>query len=119
MASVNKVILLGNLGRDPETKVTPAGKQLTEFSMATTFGSGESAKTEWHNIKAWDKNAEVAAKYLTKGSPVYIEGRIETRTYDNKEGVKQYRTEVIVERIQLLGSKPSAVAAQPEGDDPF
>lgn len=114
MASVNKVILIGNLGADPETKFTTVGKQVTEFRIATTFKWGDNEETEWHRIVTWDKTAEVAAKYLSKGNPVYVEGRIKTRSYDDKDGVKKYVTEVVADRLQLLGGKPADKAEETE-----
>lgn len=108
MASVNLAILLGNLGRDPELRYTPGGQAVTSFSIATTEKwkdkSGEMAeKTEWHNIVCWGRNAEIASQYLKKGSPVYLEGRIQNRSYDDKDGNRRYISEVVVRRLQLLG----------------
>jgi single-strand DNA-binding protein len=118
MASVNKVILIGNLGKDPDFKTTPSGKNVASFSLATTekFGSGDAKqeKTEWHNIVAWGKLAELANQYLKKGSSVYVEGRIETRSWDDKDGVKKYRTEIIVNSIQFLGGKSESRPQQQE-----
>ncbi|MBU1319111.1 MAG: single-stranded DNA-binding protein [candidate division Zixibacteria bacterium] len=110
MASVNKAILIGNLGRDPEIKYTPSGQAVTNFSIATTERykdkSGEmQERTTWHNIVAWGRQAEISKEYLSKGSPVYIEGRIDNRSYEDKEGNKRYISEVVVQRLQLLGRK--------------
>ena len=101
MASVNKAILIGNLGRDPELRYTPSGRAVANFSIATSERwkgqDGENQeKTEWHNIVLWGRQAEIAKEYLSKGSPVYIEGRIQTRSYDDKNGVKKYITEIVV-----------------------
>ena len=109
MASVNKVILIGNLGKDAETKFTPSGTSVTNFSLATTRkwkdqASGEwKEQTEWHRIKYW--RAENVANYLLKGKQVYVEGRLETRSYDDKDGKKVYTTEVVCEHLVLLGSR--------------
>jgi single-strand DNA-binding protein len=110
MASVNKVILLGNLGRDPETRYTPSGAAVTNVSLATTRrwkskDSGEqNEETEWHRLVFYDRQAEIAGEYLKKGSPVYIEGRLRTRKYE-KDGVDHYTTEIIVDQMQLLGER--------------
>jgi single-strand DNA-binding protein len=110
--SVNKVILLGTLGKDPELKYTPQGTAVAKFSMATNESykdkqSGEwKERTEWHNIVCWQRTAEVAAEYLKKGRQVYIEGRITTRSWDDKEtGQKKYMTEVVANDLVLLGGK--------------
>ena len=110
--SVNKVILLGTLGKDPELKYTPQGTPVAKFSMATNSSykdkqSGEwKEQTEWHNIVAWQRTAEVAAEYLKKGSKCYIEGRITTRSWDDKEsGQKRYMTEIIVNDLVLVGGR--------------
>jgi single-strand DNA-binding protein len=110
MASVNKVILLGNLGRDPELRYTPGGQPVANFSIATSEswnkkdGSGREEKTEWHRIVAWGRTAELCAQYLAKGRTVYIEGRLQTREWENKEGQKQRTTEVIANSVQFIGS---------------
>lgn len=109
--SVNKVILLGNLGKDPELKYTPSGQAVAKFSLATSDrwkdkASGEpQERTEWHNIVCWAKLAETASQYLTKGSSVYLEGRIQTRSWDDKEGKRHYMTEVIVNEMVMLGGR--------------
>lgn len=110
--SVNKVILLGTLGKDPELKYTPQGTPVAKFSMATNESykdkqSGEwKERTEWHNIVAWQRTAEVAAEYLKKGSKCYIEGRITTRSWDDKEsGQKRYMTEIVVNDLVLVGGR--------------
>ena len=110
MASVNKVIVLGNLGRDPETRYLPDGKEVCNFSIATTSywtdkASGEKKEdTEWHRITCYGRVAEIAGKYLEKGKPVYVEGKLKTRKWQDKEGVDRYTTEIIADTIQLLGS---------------
>lgn len=117
MASVNKVILVGNLGADPETKYLPSGDAVTNLRIATTEkwkdkATGEMKElTEWHRISMFGKLAEVAGQYLRKGAGVYIEGKIQTRTWD-KDGVKQYSTEIRADQMQMLGGK-SAEDGQP------
>ncbi|MFA4874027.1 MAG: single-stranded DNA-binding protein [bacterium] len=111
MASVNKVILIGNLGQDPEKRVTGGGQVVTNFNIATTERwndkSGQKQeRTEWHRIVVWGPMAENCAQYLSKGRPVYIEGSLRTRQWDDKEGVKRYTTEVVAQRVQFLGSPP-------------
>jgi single-strand DNA-binding protein len=110
--SVNKVILLGTLGKDPELKYTPQGTAVAKFSMATNESykdkqSGEwKERTEWHNIVCWQRTAEVAAEYLKKGSKAYIEGRITTRSWDDKEtGQKKYMTEIVANDLVLIGGR--------------
>ncbi len=112
--SVNKAILIGNLGSDPELKYTPGGQAVASFSLATnerwTGKDGQkNEKTTWHNIVAWGKQAELAKEYLHKGRQVYIEGRIDNRSYDKKDGSgKAYISEVVVQSIQFLGSRADA-----------
>ena len=109
MASVNKVILVGNLGRDPEVRYMPNGEAVCNFSIATTENwkdkSGvKQEKTEWHNIVMYRRLAEIAGEYLKKGRPVYVEGRLQTRKWE-KDGVTRYTTEIIGDQMQMLGSK--------------
>jgi len=117
--SVNKVILIGRLGKDPELKYTPGGRAVCNFSLATdrrwTGQDGQKDKsTTWHNIVAWAKQAEVMKEYLQKGKEVYIEGRIDNRSYEDKDGNKRYISEVVVERFQFIGSRADAGAAPQE-----
>jgi single-strand DNA-binding protein len=111
MASVNKVILIGNLGRDPETRYLPSGDAVTNISIATSEkwkdkGGEQQEHTEWHRIAFFGKLAEIAGEYLKKGSPVYVEGRIRTRKWQDKEsGQDKYSTEIVADRMQLLGSR--------------
>jgi len=110
MASVNKVILIGNLGRDPETRYMPDGGAVTNISIATTETwkdkQGEKQeKTEWHRIAFFGKLAEIAGEYLKKGSQVYVEGRLQTRKWQDKDGQDKYTTEIIADRMQMLGSR--------------
>jgi single-strand DNA-binding protein len=114
MASVNKVILVGNLGADPETRYLPNGDAVANIRMATTESwkdktSGEKRElTEWHRVVFYRKLAEIAGQYLKKGSPVYIEGRIRTRKWQDKEGQERYTTEIEANEMQMLGSRQSA-----------
>src|SRR5215216_5587857 len=110
MASVNKVILIGNLGADPETRYLPSGDAVTNIRLATTDTwkdkSGEKQEhTEWHRVAFFGKTAEIAGEYLKKGSPVYVEGRIRTRKWQDKEGQDRFTTEIVGDRMQLLGSR--------------
>ena len=112
MASVNKVIILGNLGQDPETRYLPSGSAIVNLRVATTRNwkdkqSGEKREqTEWHTIVFFDRLAEIAAEYLKKGSPVYVEGRLQTRKWQDKEtGKDRYSTEIVATEMQLLGSR--------------
>ena len=109
MASVNKVILVGALGRDPETRFMPNGEAVTNFSIATSENwkdkqGNKQEKTEWHNIVMYRKLAEIAGEYLKKGASVYIEGRLQTRKWE-KDGVTRYSTEIIADSMQMLGAK--------------
>ena len=110
MASVNKVILIGNLGRDPEVRYLPDGGAITNVSIATTESwkdkNGEKQeKTEWHRVAFFGKLAEIAGEYLKKGSPVYVEGRLQTRKWQDKDGNDKYTTEIVADRMQMLGSR--------------
>ena len=110
MASVNKVILIGNLGRDPETRYMPDGGAITNISIATTETwkdkQGEKQeKTEWHRVAFFGKLAEIAGEYLKKGSQVYVEGRLQTRKWQDKDGADKYTTEIVADRMQMLGSR--------------
>jgi single-strand DNA-binding protein len=110
MGSVNKVILVGNLGRDAELKFTPSGFPISSFSLATTDRRRDKDnnwqdKTEWHRIKLLGKQAESLQDYLKKGKQIYVEGRLETRSWDDKDGQKKYMTEIIADRVQLLGGR--------------
>lgn len=123
--SVNKAILVGNLGRDAETRFTPSGVARTTFSIATSRRwkdqqTGEwKEETDWHNVVLW--RSENLATYLTKGKQVYVEGRMQTRTYDDKDGNKRYMTEVVAEDVMLLGGRgeggPGGGVPEPGGHD--
>src|SRR5580765_7212815 len=108
MGSVNKVILVGNLGRDAELRYTPGGAAVATINMATTEVWNDKAgqrqeKTEWHRVILWGKSAESLSEYLTKGKQIYIEGRLQTRQWDDKDGNKRYTTEIRSDRVVLLG----------------
>lgn len=110
--SVNKVIVMGRLGKDPELKATPSGASVCNFSVATSEAwkdkqGVKQEKTEWHNIVTWNKTAENCNKFLSKGSQVYIEGKIETRKWQDKEGKDRYMTEIKAMTVQFIGSKSS------------
>ena len=107
-AGVNKVILIGNLGRDPELRYTQSGQAVANFTLATTETwnkreGGRDERTEWHRIVAWGRTAELCAQYLSKGRTVYIEGRLQTREWENREGQKQKTTEIVAVSVQFLG----------------
>ena len=124
MASVNKVILIGNLGRDPETRYTTGGEAVTNLNIATSETWKDKAgekqeKTEWHRVVLFGRQAEIAGEYLKKGRSVYIEGRLQTKKYTDKEGVEKYSTEIVGDRMQLLGSKDGAGASGARGDAEF
>jgi single-strand DNA-binding protein len=121
MASVNKVIIVGNLGRDPETRYLPSGEAVTNISVATTDtwkdkATGEKKEaTEWHRVSFFGKLAEIAGEYLKKGSQVYVEGSLRTRKYQDKEtGKDRYSTEIRADRMQMLGSR--AGSGEPRGE---
>lgn len=118
MASVNKVILVGNLGRDPEVRYSADGNAICNISIATTSNwkdksTGERREeTEWHRVVMYNRLAEIAGEYLRKGRPIYVEGRLRTRKWQNKEGQDQYTTEVIADQMQMLGGRDSGDASQ-------
>lgn len=126
MASVNKCIFIGNLGRDPEIRYMPGGDAVANFSIACTDSfkdkSGQKQeRTEWVRIAMFGRQAEIAGEYLKKGSSVYIEGRMQTRKWTNKEGQDQYTTEIVADRMQMLGGRGgsnSFEVMEPEGDAP-
>lgn len=128
MASVNKTILIGNLGRDPDMRYLPSGQAVANLAIATTEKYKDKAgqmveHTEWHRVSFFDKTAEVCGQYLKKGSQVYIEGSNRTRKYTDKDGVEKYATEIRGDRMQMLGSKvgsdqqdqPRTAQSQPQG----
>lgn len=121
MASVNKVIVLGNLGRDPEVRYTPNGNAVCNLRIATTRNwksrdTGEKQEeTEWHSVVLYDRQAEIAGEYLKKGRPVYIEGRLKTRKWQDKDGNDRYTTEIVAESMQLLGGREGMGAGDEGG----
>ena len=137
MAGVNKAILIGNLGRDPELRYTQNGQAVVNFTLATserwTDKTGEKQeRTEWHRIVAWGKTGELCAEYLSKGRNVYIEGRIQTREWEDKEGAKRWTTEINAQTVQFLGAprggegmpgdtaaSPPQPSSPPDDDIPF
>ncbi len=132
MSGVNKVILVGNLGRDPEVRHTKTGTAVANFTLATTRrwrdkDGQQQEQTEWHKIVAWDRLAEICTEYLSKGKQVYIEGRLQTRDWEDKEGNKRWTTEIVALEMQMLGrrgdyesqgSASGATAAEPSGGSP-
>ncbi|HSI60003.1 MAG TPA: single-stranded DNA-binding protein [Ideonella sp.] len=125
MASINKVILIGNLGRDPEVRYTPGGSAVCNVSIATTRNwknkdSGErQEETEWHRVVFFDRLAEIAGEYLKKGRPVYVEGRLRTRKWQDKEGKDTYTTEIMAENMQLLGGREGGGGGGGGGDESY
>ena len=124
MAGINKVIIVGNLGKDPEVSYIPSGAAVAKFSVATSETwkdktTGEKKeRTEWHRIVAWDKLGEICGKYLSKGRQVYIEGKLQTHSYDDKEGVKRYVTEIIAQDVQFLGGNRDSSDSGRSGGGP-
>ena len=120
MASLNKVMLIGNLGQDPEIRYTTSGQAVASFNIATSERikgkSGEyEERTEWHKITLWGKLAEIAGEYLAKGRTIYVEGRLQTRKWQDKDGNDRYTTEIVGERMQMLGGKDAAGASAGQG----
>ena len=125
MASVNKVIIVGNLGRDPETRYATSGSAICNITVATSRqwkdkATGEKKEeTEWHRVVFYDRLAEIAGEYLKKGRPVYVEGRLKTRKWQDKEGQDRYTTEIVAEEMQLLGSREGGSGGGRGGDVEF
>jgi single-strand DNA-binding protein len=123
MASVNKVILIGNLGKDPEVRYAPSGSAICNVTIATSRNwkdktSGErQEETEWHRVVFYDRLAEIAGEYLKKGKSVYIEGRLKTRKWTDKEGVEKYTTEIIAQEMTMLGGREGGGGGMGGGDD--
>lgn len=119
---VNKVIIIGNLGKDPEVRFTESGRAVCKFSVATseswTDRDGQrQERTDWHNVVVWGKQAETCGQYLAKGRQVYVEGSIQTRSYDDKDGNKRWITEIVARNVRFLGSANGRTEAQPPADD--
>ena len=121
MSGINKVILIGRLGSDPEVRYTPSGVAVANFSVATSEewknkDTGEKQeRTEWHRIVAWRRLGEICGEYLSKGKQIYVEGRIQTRSWDDRDGNKKYTTEIIANDIQFLGSRDMSDGGRPQG----
>jgi single-strand DNA-binding protein len=126
---LNKVMLIGNLGRDPEVRSTPSGQPVASFTLATNRrwkdkSGARQEQTEWHNIVVWGRQAEIAGQYLTKGKQIYVEGRLQTRSWEDKQsGEKRYRTEIVCDNFQMLGTRGGgdfepAHGAQPGPSEP-
>jgi len=119
MAGINKVILIGRLGSDPEVRYTPSGVAVANFNIATSEEwkdkeSGEKKeRTEWHRIVAWRRLGEICGEYLSKGKQVYIEGRLQTRDWEDRDGNKRYTTEIVASDVQFLGPRDSSESARP------
>jgi len=124
MASVNKVIIVGNLGKDPDVRYTPAGDAIANIAVATSYhtkdrNTGEQKElTEWHRISFFGRLAEVVSQYLKKGSSVYVEGRLQTRKYTDKDGIERYATDIIAENMQMLGGRQDAQESAPPAAAP-
>jgi single-strand DNA-binding protein len=126
--NLNRAMIIGNLTRDPETRTTPNGQTVTNFSIATSFvwkdaSGAKQEKPEYHNIVAWGKLAEICQQYLGKGRKVYVEGRLQTRDWEGQDGVKRYRTEIVAENMIMLdrapeGSAPRATAPYAQAPSP-
>jgi single-strand DNA-binding protein len=121
MSGINKVILIGRLGQDPEVRYTPSGVAVANFSIATSEewtekDTGEKKeRTEWHRIVAWRRLGEICGEYLSKGRQVYIEGRLQTRSWDDRDGNKRYTTEIVANDVQFLGSRDMGDGGRPSG----
>lgn len=123
MAGINKVILIGNLGRDPELRYTQTGTPVCQLNLATTRSytnknNERVEETEWHRVTVWSKQAEFCNQYLSKGRQVYVEGRLQTRSYEDKDGIKRYSTDVIADTVQFLGSRGEGGGRGGEGGGP-
>lgn len=121
--SVNKAILIGHLGSDPEIRYTPSGRAVTNFRIATNEvwrdkDGQQQERTEWHNIVLWDKQAEISAEFLKKGSQVYIEGRLQTRTWEGQDGVQRRTTEIVAQRMQMLDKKGAEAGGPLPAEEP-
>jgi single-strand DNA-binding protein len=120
--SVNKVILIGNLGKDPEVRFTPSGRAVARFSIATSdvwndANGNRQERTEWHNIVVWGKQGETCGQYLAKGRQVFVEGSIRNRSYDDKNGNKRYITEIVAQNVRFLGGGGGTRVAREYGEE--
>ena len=119
MASLNSVSIIGNVGKEPEMRFTPSGKPVTSFSVAVNSKFGETESTEWFNIITWNKLAETCNQYITKGQQVFVEGRLQTRSWEGQDGVKHYKTEVIANRVLFLGQRKQGETTEEAAEDLF
>ncbi len=125
MAGINKVILVGRLGKDPEVRYTPSGAAVANFTIATSEewkdkDSGQKQeRTEWHRIVAWRRLGEICGEYLRKGSQIYIEGKLQTKSWEDRDGNKRYTTEIIAQNMQMLGSANRGARTMDQGDPGF
>jgi single-strand DNA-binding protein len=117
MASLNSVSIIGNVGKEAEMRFTPSGKPVTSFSVAVNSKFGETESTEWFNIVTWNKLAETCNQYLVKGQQVYVEGRLQTRTWEGDDEVKHYKTEVVANKVLFLGQRKQE--SEDTGEDLF
>ena len=108
MANLNKVFIIGNCGKEPEMRLTPSGKPVVSFSVAVNSKFGETESTEWFSIVAWNKLAETCNQYLTKGQQVYVEGRLQTHSWEDKDEIKHYKTEVVANKVLFFGQHKQA-----------
>ena len=120
---LNKIMIIGNLGRDPEMRYTPSGRPVTTFAVATsrawnTADGERHSETEWFNVVAWGNLAEICKQYLVKGKQVYIEGRLQTRRWEDKEGVKHFAVEIVANEMMMLGERREADHSPAGGEDP-
>jgi len=118
MANLNRVEIIGNCGNEPEMRFTPAGKPVASFSVAVHYKFGEFESTEWFNIVTWNKLAETCNQYLQKGQQVFVEGRLQTRSWEDTEGVKHYKTEVVANKVLFLGQRKQE-ESEDTGEDLF
>jgi len=116
---LNRIEIIGNVGKEPEMRFTPSGKPVTSFSVACNSKFGEKETTEWFNIVAWNKLAETCNQYLQKGQQVFVEGRLQTRTWEDNDGVKHYKTEVIANRVLFLGKRKEDETTKETNEEDF
>jgi len=117
MASLNSVSIIGNVGKEAEMRFTPSGKPVTSFSIACNSKFGETESTEWFNIVTWNKLAETCNQYITKGQQVFVEGRLQTRSWEGQDGEKKYRTEVIANKVLFLGQRKQGESEEAPKED--
>jgi len=117
MASLNSVSIIGNVGKEAEMRFTPSGKPVTSFSVAVNSKFGETESTEWFNIVTWDKLAETCNQYITKGQQVFVEGRLQTRSWEDNDGQKHYKTEVIANKVLFLGQRKQGETTEESSEE--